>query len=94
MSDKFELPSDKTLKKWSKKYELYKEAHNGLAQYLSYEAEVAHNQLARIKKAFDWCKDNTAECKGTKYEDDSIVDNFDHLNGVLKEIFNENYKEE
>lgn len=48
------LPSDKTFNKYLDQWELYAEAHNGYAEYLSYEYDI-------LKQRFDESKKNNTD---------------------------------
>ena len=56
-----ELPSDKTYKKYLPQWEKYKEAHNGYAQYLSYEMNHLEKENKTLHEAFSVLLEAVAE---------------------------------
>lgn len=46
-------------------------------------------KLDKLKATFNWCLNNTFECEDTKYEEDSVVDNWNKILTTLKEVFPE-----
>jgi hypothetical protein len=51
--DNSQLPSDKTYEKYKEQYELYKYAHNGYPQYLSYELYWYETELKKTKQQLE-----------------------------------------
>ena len=44
-------------------------------------------KLEEIYETFQWCMLNENECNGTKYEEESYIDNWYRLRNKLDEIF-------
>lgn len=50
---KFDLPSDKSHRKWKVRWDYYKEAHNGFEHYLTHQLESYENEIQNLRRGLN-----------------------------------------